>query len=82
MKTTLIVLVLWASIGCNSAYREIQEVDMVKARLVRIDTIWRHPERVKQLTWKDSDDIQYISYVSLQNEVYTVGTSMYVMRKR
>jgi len=82
MKTTLIVLALWATIGCSSAYREIQEVDMVKARLVRIDTIWRHPEKIKQLTWKDSDDIQYISYVSLQNELYSVGTSMFVMRKR
>lgn len=82
MKTILVVLALWASIGCTSAYREIQEVDMVKAQLVRIDTVWRHPERIKQLTWKDIDDIQYISYVPLRNEVYTVGSSMYVMRKR
>lgn len=82
MKTTLIVLALWATIGCTSAYREVQEVDMVKAQLVRIDTIFRHPEKVKQLTWKDSDNIQYISYVSLRNELYSVGASLYVMRKR
>ena len=82
MKTILAVLALWATIGCTSAYRELQEVDMVKAQLVRIDTIFRHPEKVKQLTWKDSDNIQYISYVSMQNELYSVGSSLYVMRKR
>ena len=82
MKTTLVALALWATIGCTSAYREIQEVDMVMAELVRIDTVFRHPEQKKQLTWKDSDDIQYISYVSLHNDQYSLGTSIYVMRKR
>ena len=82
MKTILVALALLAAIGCTNSYREIQQVDMVKAELVKIDTIWRHPERVKQLTWKDNDDIRYISYVSIYNEVYAIGSSMYVMRRR
>lgn len=82
MKTTLVAIALLAVIGCTNSFREIQQVDMVKAELVKIDTIFRHPEKVKQLTWKDSDDIQYISYVSIYNEVYGIGSSMYVMRKR
>ena len=82
MKTTVVALALLALFGCTNSFREIQQADMVKAQVVKIDTIWRHPERVKQLTWKDSDDIRYITYVSIYNELYAVGSSMYVMRKR
>jgi len=82
MKTILVVLSLWATIGCVSSYREIQQADMVKVQVIKIDTIFRHPEKVKQLTWKDSDDIQYITYVSIYNELYSIGSSMYAMRKR
>lgn len=82
MKTTLVAIALLAVIGCTNSFREIQQVDMVNAKLIKIDTIWRHPDRVKQLTWKDSDDIQYISYVSIYNEMYDIGSIMYVMRKR
>lgn len=81
MKTVLIVLALWAMIGCNP-YRELQQIDMVQVQVVKIDTVWRHPDRLKQLTWKDSEDVEYVSFVSLGNNVYSLGTSMYVMRKR
>lgn len=82
MKTTLGALVLLVVIGCTNSFREIQQVDMVKVQVVKVDTIFRHPEKVKQLTWKDSDDIQYITFVSIYNELYPVGSSMYVMRRR
>ena len=82
MKTTLVAMALLAAIGCTNSFREIQQADMVKAQVVKIDTIWRHPERVKQLTWKDSDDIKYITYVSIYNELYAIGSSMFVMRTR
>ena len=82
MKTTLVALAMLAAIGCTHSFREIQQADMVKAEVVKIDTIWRHPERVKQLTWKDTDSIRYITYVSIYNEMYSVGSSMYVIRKR
>lgn len=81
MKIILIALALWATIGCTS-YRELQQIDMVHVQVVRIDTIQRSSNMLKAITWKDSDDIQYISYVSLENRVYSLGSSMYVMRKR
>ena len=81
MKTILLPLVLIAAAGCTSL-RETQQVDMVTAKVIRIDTVFRYPDRLKQLTWKDNDDIQYVSYVSMYNEMYSVGSSMYVMRKR
>ncbi len=81
MKTILLPLVLIAAAGCASL-RETQQVDMVTAKVIRIDTVFRYPDRLKQLTWKDNDDIQYVSYVSMYNEMYSVGSSMYVMRKR
>jgi hypothetical protein len=70
-----------ALFGCANL-RQTQQVDMVVVRVVKIDTIARHPGKVKQLTWRDQDDIQYISYISIKNTTYEVGTSMYVMRKR
>ena len=81
MKTILILLALVAAVGCANL-REVQQVDMVEAKVVRIDTVFRHPDPLKQLTWKDRDDIQYVSFVSIYNELYKVGSSMYVMRKR
>ena len=81
MKTTLAALALWATIGCTS-YRELQQIDMVHVHVVRIDTVWRHPDRVKLVTWKGSDDVEYVSYVSLSNEAYPIGTNMVVMKKR
>jgi hypothetical protein len=82
MKTTLVAIALLAIIGCTSSFRELQQVDMVKIHVVKIDTIWRHPERVKQLTWVDSDYIQYVTFVSIHNELFPIGSSMFVMRKR
>ena len=82
MKTILVAMALLALIGCSNSFREIQQVDMVKVQVVKIDTIFRHPEKVKQLTWKDNDQVRYISYVSIYNELYAIGSSMYVMRKR
>lgn len=81
MKTFLLPLALIAAAGCANL-RETQQVDMVTARVVRIDTVFRYPDHMKQLTWKDNDDIQYVSYVSMFNEVYSIGSSMYVMRRR
>ena len=81
MKIILVALALWATIGC-ARYRELQQIDMVQVHVVKIDTIWRHPDRVKALTWKDSKGIEYISFVSLGNEAYPIGTNMFVMKKR
>ena len=81
MKTILLPLALIAAAGCANL-KETQQVDMVQAKVIKIDTVYRYPEHLKQLTWKDNDDIRYISYVSIYNEMYAIGSSMYVMRKR
>lgn len=77
----LLVLATVALASCYSP-REIQ-VDMVSAQLVRIDTVYRYTEYKSQqvLTWRDNENIEYISYVPLQSN-YIVGTRMAVLRKR
>ena len=82
MKTLIIpLLAATALAGCFSN-REIQ-VEMVNARLVRIDTIHRYSESEwkKQLTWRDNQNMEYISYAPLQ-AMYSVGTTMAVLRSR
>jgi len=81
MKTTLIAMSLLAIIGCASN-RETQQIDMVVAQVISIDTIFRFQEMIKQVTWKDQDDIKYITYVPLYNRTYALGSSMYVMRRK
>jgi hypothetical protein len=81
MKTFLLPFALIAAVGCANL-RETQQVDMVQAKVIKIDTVYRYPDHLKQITWKDNDDIQYVSFVSIYNETYRVGTSVFVMRKR
>ena len=78
MKTILAVLLI-AITGCYTS-KEI-EVEMVQAELVKIDTVTRHPDTQKMLTWRDQDDIDYISYASM-HENYSLGLRMLVMRRR
>lgn len=82
MKTFILLLLISAAIaGCYSP-REIQ-VDIVSAKLIRIDTVFRYTNDKSQqlLTWRDTENIEYVSYVPLQAN-YTLGTRMAVLRKR
>jgi hypothetical protein len=81
MKTILVAMSLLAAVGCANL-RQAQQVDVVEAKVVKIDTVIRHPDPLKQITWKDQDDIQYISYVELNDRTFQLGSVMYVMRKR
>ena len=81
MKTILAALILLATAGCANL-RQVQQVSMVKAEIIRIDTLYRLPDNIQQITWKDKDDMQYISFVSIYNKDYAVGSSMLVMKKR
>lgn len=81
MKTFLVPVALVAAAGCANL-RQIQQVSMVQAKVIRIDTIYRQPGNLKQLTWRDNDEMQYVSYVSIYNEQYEVGSSVYIMKKR
>jgi uncharacterized protein YcfL len=80
---TLLILALAAIVlaGCYSR-REIQ-VEMVSAQLIKIDTIYRYAgdQTKQQLTWRDNENMEYISYAPLQNS-YFVGTRMAVLRTR
>jgi hypothetical protein len=78
MKTILVVAMsLMAIFGCR-VEKDIQ-VEMVRAELIKIDTVFRSPKTLQLLTWKDRDDVRYISYESLERS-FIVGTSMLVMR--
>ena len=81
MKTFLLPAALVSAVGC-AQLKEVQQVDMVEAKVVRIDTVYRYPEHLKQLTWQDRDEIQYVSFVSIYNEIYKIGSSVYVMRRK
>ncbi|HEV7783420.1 MAG TPA: hypothetical protein VGO58_19230 [Chitinophagaceae bacterium] len=79
MKTILIALFITGITGCYTS-KEI-EVEMVQAELIRIDTISRHPDNQKMLTWRDQDQIDYVSYAAM-HENYSLGLRMMVMRRR
>jgi hypothetical protein len=79
MKTLLVAMSCAAAIGCGST-KEIQ-VEMVRAELVRIDTVFRRPDTKQQLTWKDQDNIRYISFAAM-DQTFPLGISMVVMRTR
>ena len=82
MKTTLAALAFLAftMIACSPA-REIN-VEVVDAQLIKVDTIFRSSDNPKQqLTWRDSDNIEYISIVSM-NRTYQLGTVMNMLRPR
>ena len=79
MKALFLCVVL-ATTGCVTT-KEIN-VEMVSARLVRIDTVYRNTDHEKQqLTWRDADNIEYTSLVSM-NRAYPVGIVMTVLRQR
>lgn len=73
-----LVLVVFAS-SC-SMHKEL-EVQVANAELVRIDTLYRYPDAIKQLTWKDDRNTEFIS-IATMNEVHKVGTKMRMLRQR
>ena len=74
------VVVLLAVIGCRST-REIN-VELVSAQLVKIDTVFRSSGNPKQqLTWRDNDNIEYISIVSM-SRIYPLGVTLNMLRQR
>ncbi len=79
MKTILAAIGFIVVIGCGTQ-KEIQ-VEMVQAELIKIDTIFRQPKEQKLLTWRGQDNVEYISFVSM-NQTYSLGTSMMVLRTR
>jgi hypothetical protein len=82
MKTLILLLGVAMLSGCFSR-REIQ-VEVISAQLVRIDTIHRFQGEdipKKQLTWRDNQNTEYISFASMHDS-YPIGTTMSVFRSR
>jgi hypothetical protein len=67
-------------LGACSVEREVQ-VEMVDAKLVKVDTLFRAPNYIKLLTWEGSDRVQYVSYASI-TETFPLGAKMRVFVKR
>jgi hypothetical protein len=79
MKNFLFAMLLAAMIGCT--YGKELQVEMVKAELIKIDTVFRQPNVKKMLTWRDESNIEYVTFVSM-TQSYVLGTSMMVLRQR
>ena len=81
MKTILVAMGFAAAcaIGCG-VEKDIQ-VEMVRAELIKIDTVFRSPNTKQLLTWKDGDNVHYVSYESM-DRYFIVGTSMLIMKQR
>jgi hypothetical protein len=80
MKTILGLAALVALSGCY-VHKELQ-VEMVKAELIKIDTVYRQSNSQKQvLTWRDQYNMEYVTYVPL-DEAYVVGTKLTMLRNR
>lgn len=80
MKTVISTAVAVLALASCAPRGEIQ-VEFVNAELVRIDTVYRISGQEKVLTWRTPNNIQYISYASM-DDVFLVGTRFPVMIKR
>lgn len=76
-----ILLSVAATVWTSCAVQEEVQVEFVNAYLVRIDTVVRNADRVQMLIWKGSDNIDYVSYTSM-DDVYRIGYRMPVMIRR
>ena len=77
---TILALVILSLVACRSS-REIN-VELVTAQVIRIDTIFKNTDEPKQqLTWRDSDNIEYICIVSM-NQSYPLGVKYKLLRPR
>jgi hypothetical protein len=80
MKTFLVAVSLIAAAGCTSV-KEVQ-VELIQAQLIKIDTVHRQPNEYRQqLTWRGQDNIEYVSFVSM-DQAYPLGVSLLVMKTR
>ena len=79
MKTIIVAMIIIAVVGCSTG-KDIQ-VEFVKAKLIKIDTVQRFTEYEKMLTWQDDNNVRYICYLPMKKQV-AVGMEFLVMRRR
>lgn len=76
----LFVLLGIALYSCGTE-KEVQ-ASMVDVQLVKIDTVDRYPNHEqKLLTWRDENNINYITFEPMNNN-YKLGDSMKVMIRK
>jgi len=54
---------------------------MVSAELVKIDTAFRYSRPEQLLTWRDVNDVNYVTYAPMNN-IFFVGSKMIVLVKK
>ena len=81
MKISILLFAVSALASCSTP-SGIQ-VEMVNARLVKIDTVRRYDDEHSRqlLTWKDDRNCEYISYEPLAFN-FSVGTRAVFLRRR
>ena len=81
MKTFLVTIIVVAAtaVGCSSV--KPLQMEIVRAELIKIDTVFRQQNEKKLLTWRDQDNIEYITFATM-NQSFPLGVSMLVMRSR
>ena len=67
-KKVVVFAVAVALYGCY-AERNVQ-VNIVNAKLVKIDTVYRYRSGEQLLVWKGSNNVQYVSYTPLERKLY------------
>lgn len=80
MKTVISTAIIAIALASCATQRDIQ-VEFVNAELVKIDTVFRLNGHEQVLTWRTTDNVQYISYAPI-DDVFLVGTRFPVMVKR
>jgi hypothetical protein len=79
MKTILFFVIAVLLVSCAPG-KEVQ-IHTVAVQLVKIDTIYRFPNKELLLTWLSEEGTHYISFEEYNNP-YVVGTKFLVMVKR
>ena len=81
MKTLLIVFGIVLFSSCVAT--KDNQVDVMKAQLIKIDTVVRYPNQKQQLlTWRLTDsNMEYFSYAPIAS-VYSVGLHVMVLMRK
>ena len=80
MKRMIFVIVAAVSVASCWVQKEV-EVEVTRAELIRIDTVYRYPGSMKQLTWKDDRKRQFTSFTTMDNN-NTLGEKMTMLSQK
>jgi len=76
-----LLLVLGTTLFSCAMQKEVQ-ADLIDVELVKIETVQRYPDREqKLLTWKDENNISYITFEPMSTN-YKLGSQMKVMIRK